>query len=328
MNQLDRRSRDKNAPARLGQAEKRLADSVFAALTHDYTPERWQAILLAASDIETLQATGSAIEAGPIPSLRPEWVSAIDDGSPEVQIALALGSSAADYKRGRPVDSVRHHWLPLEDGARRFKISDKRLVNDVRVVASGRDAIRDLASVVERRLIEAGTNGERGSRLIAAPGCGARLDDLAAFLAGQLDVEKIAGLARAFMAIRWDRWRSEYLPKQSPQTNHDAQPDEAWLAIRLACLPFALGPGQDIPADERIVRLLNVNNASRAIEIARNRIRSVGIRPPFQFGTADPETARLWAAALAFPINHPTAMKIVSLLDPRFNPNMKGMLHV
>lgn len=310
---------------------RRLADAVFAALTHHDTPEHWtawQAIFLAGADIEAIQTTGSGIEAQPIPSLRPEWVSAVDDGSPEVRLALALGSSAAEYKRGRPVDPVRHHWLPLEDGARRFKISDKRLVNDVRVVASGRDAIRDLASVVERRLIEAGTNGERRSRLIAAPGCGARLDDLAAFLAGQLDVEKIAGLARAFMAIRWDRWRSEYLPKQSPQTKHDAQPDEAWLAIRLACLPFALGPGQDIPADERVVRLLNADNASRAIEIARNRIRAVGIRPPFQFGTADAGTARLWAAALAFPIDHRTAMNLVSILDPRFNPITKGMPHV
>ncbi len=328
MNQLDRRSRDKNAPSRLGQAEKRLADSVFSALTHDHTPERWQAILLAAADIETLQATGTGIDAGPIPSLCPEWLSAVDDGSAELRLALALGSSAAEYKHRRPVDSARHHWLPLEDGARKFKTSDKRLVNDVRVVASGRDAMRDLAAVVERRMIEAGMKGERRSRLVAAAGCGARLDDLAAFLAGQLDVEKIVGLARAFMAIRWDKWERRHIPPQPPISKYDAQPDETWLAIRVVCLPFALGKAQDIPADERVFRLLNANNASQAIEIARRRIRAVGIRPPFQFGTADAETARLWAAALAFPINHYTALKLMSVLDPRFNTNKKGILHV
>ena len=46
MDRVQRRSRDKHAPARLVHAERRLADAVFAALTHDYTPDRWQAILL------------------------------------------------------------------------------------------------------------------------------------------------------------------------------------------------------------------------------------------------------------------------------------------
>jgi len=326
MNNVERRSRDKNAPARLAHAERRLADAVFAALTHDHTPGRWQAILLAAAEIESLQATGTAIEAGPIPSLRPEWISAVDDGSSEVRLALALGSSASEFRRGRPIDPVRHHWLPLEDGAYKFKTSDKRLVNDVRVVATRRDAMRDLAAVLERRMIEAGMKGERRSRLVAASGCGARLDDLAQFLAGQLDVEKIVGLARAFMAMKWSDLRGHHLPQQPPHSKYDAQPDEAWLALRLVCLPFALGPGQDIPADERVVRLLNANNASQAIEIARRRIRAVGIRPPFQFGTADAETTRLWAAALAFPIDWHTANKIAQRLDPRLKP-MKGLQH-
>lgn len=326
LHRLARKERPK-PPDRLVQGYKRLADAVFAALTHDHTPDRWQAIMLAAADIEALQATGSAIEAGPIPPLRPEWVSTVDDGSPEIRLALALGSAAAAYKHGRPVDPVRHHWLPLEDGARRFKTSDKRLVNDPRVVASGRDAIRDLAAIVERRLIDAGMAGERRSNLLAATGCGAQLDDLAALLAGQLDVEKTVGLARAFMAIRWDRWSRQHFYQQSPRSEHRTQPAEAWLAIRLACLPFALGPGQDIPADERVVRLLNANNGVRAIEIARNRIRAVGIRPPFQFGTADAETAHLWAAALAFPIDWTIAKRIAETLDPRLK-SQKGLQHV
>ena len=71
MDQLQRRSRDKHSPARLIQAERRLADAVFAALTHDFSPDRWQAVLRAAVAVESLQATGTAIEAGPIPSFSP-----------------------------------------------------------------------------------------------------------------------------------------------------------------------------------------------------------------------------------------------------------------
>ena len=319
---IHRLARKKNAPARLGLAHRRLADAVFSALTHDDTPDRWQAILEAAAAIESLQATGTAIEAGPIPPLRPEWATAIDNGSPEVRLALALGSAAAGYTHeGRPIDPVRHHWLPLERGARRFKTADKRLVNDPRVVTSGRDPIRDLSALVERRLIEAGMKGQRRSRLVAAAGCAARLDDLARFLNGSLDLDKLLGLARAFMAIKWDQWSRVHNLRVASSTE---VPEESWLAVRLACLSWPLTRDKDIPADLRIVRLLSGAEGFRAIEIACTRLRSVGIRPPLQAGVTDPASAHLWAAALAFPINRGSALRAAAILDP----SMKGPLHV
>lgn len=320
MDRVQRRSRDKNAPARLVHAERRLADAVFAALTHDHTAERWQAILLAAAEIESLQATGTAIEAGPIPSLRPDWVATVADNSAEFRLALSLGSAAASYFNNRPSDPVRHHVLALEPGARRFQTADKRLVNDPRVVVSGRDPLRDLAAIVERRLIEAAQSGQRRSRLVAATGCGARFDDLARFLSGEVDLDRLFGLARAFMAIQWDRWSREHLP---PLVKSTETPEECWLAVRLCCLPFGIDDMHDIPADERIVRLLISGDAARAIEIARRRLRSVGIRPPMYAGTTDPEAARRWAAALAFPIHRDTALRAAAILDP----SMKGVLH-
>ena len=91
LDRLQRRARDKHAPARLVQAERRLADAVFAVLTHDSSPDRWQAVLRAAAAVEALQSRGTAIEAGPILPLRLEWISAVDDGTHEVRLALALG---------------------------------------------------------------------------------------------------------------------------------------------------------------------------------------------------------------------------------------------
>jgi CRISPR-associated protein Csx17 len=321
MDRFQRRSRDKNAPSRLIHAERRLADSVFAALTHDHTPDRWQAILLAATEIESLQATGTGIEAGPIPALRPDWVSAVAEDSAEFRLALALGSAAAGYTRdGRSFDQVRHHVLPLEPGARRFKSVDKNLVNDPRVVVSGRDPLRDLASIVERRLIEAAQQGQRRSRLVAATGCDARLDDLSRFLSGAVDLDRLFGLARAFMAIKWDQWSHDHLPRTNASTE---TPDECWMGVRLCCLPWSLAGDRDIPADERVVRLLLSGDAVRAIEIVRQRLRSVGLRPPMYAGVTDEFSARLWAAALAFPIHRSTAIHAASFLDP----SMKGLLH-
>lgn len=321
MDRVQRRSRDENAPARLVHAERRLANAVFAALTHDHTPDRWQAILLAAAEIESLQAAGTGIEAGPIPSLRPDWVSAVAEDSAEFRLALALGSAAASYFKDRPSDPIRYHFMPLETkNPRRYLIRDKSLVNDPRVVVSGRDPLRDLAAVVERRLIEAAQSGQRRSRLVAAQGCGARFDDLTRFLSGAVDLDRLFGLARAFMAIKWDQWSREHLPTTTSLTDI---PEECWLALRLCCLPWPLAGDQDIPADERIVRLLISGDAVRAIEIARQRLRSVGIRPPMYAGTSDARTARRWAAALAFPIHRSTAIRAAAILDP----SMKGLLH-
>jgi CRISPR-associated protein Csx17 len=57
LDRLQRAARGKNPPARLMQAERRLADAVFNALTHDDANDRWQAILRAAVAVESLQAT-------------------------------------------------------------------------------------------------------------------------------------------------------------------------------------------------------------------------------------------------------------------------------
>lgn len=318
MDRVQRQSRDSNAPARLVHAERRLADAVFAALTHDYSPDRWQAILLAAADIEALQATGTAIDEGrmtPIPPLRPDWVEAINDRSTEFRLALALGSAAANYHENKPSDPIRHHFLPLESGARKFKIADDKLEKDARVVAFGHEPLSDLAAIVERRLIETTQKGQRRCPLVAAAGCGARLDDLTQFLSGAVDLDRMFGLARALMAIDWNKWTQKWVPTVSSKHNLE-HPDEGWLAVRLCCLPFAIDENHDIPAEERIVRLLVSGDAARAIELAKQRLRSVGIRPPIYAGTTDSETARRWAAALAFPIHRTTARQMIEILDP------------
>jgi CRISPR-associated protein Csx17 len=321
LDRLRRCARDKNAPARIVQAERRLSNAIFAALTHDYSPERWQAILRAAVAIELLQAAGTAFEARPIPPLRPEWVSAVDDGTVEVRLAVALGSAATGYSRGgHPIDSIRHHWLPLELGAYRFKISEKRLAKDSRVVMFGRDVLADCAAVVQRRLIEGGMKGQRHLPLVAARECGARLSDLAEFLGGSIDLEKVLDLARAFMALRWEHWRLNRAPIANPSSN---QPDETWLALRLASLPWPLSKNQNVPAEPGIVRRLLAGDSAGAVSIAIARLRAAGIRPPLQAGITDVHTAKLWVAALAFPIDRGTALRAAATLDPK----MKGLIY-
>jgi CRISPR-associated protein Csx17 len=301
LDHLQQLARNKNATARLIHIERRFADAVFAVLTHDDSAERWQAVLLAAAAVEAIQNSGTAFQAGPIPPLSPEWVTASNDGSVEWRLARALGSAAAKYETdGRVRDPIRHHWLPLEQGARRFRQHDKRLPRDARVVIGGRDAITDFTAVVERRMIEAAQRGRRCLPLVPAHGCGAHPADLGAFIAGNVDTNRVSVLARAFMAVRWDRWSTE----ASSEAPEGAWPDEAWIALRLACLPWPLDKDRNIPADEAIARRLRSGDGVAAVDVALRRLTAAGLRPPLRGATADAVTARLWAAALAFPVSH------------------------
>jgi CRISPR-associated protein Csx17 len=318
MDRLQRIARGKNAPGRLVHAERQLADAVIAALTHDETPGRWQTILLAAAAVEGLQATGCGFGAGPIPLLRPEWIAAAGDEI-EVRLAAALGSAAAEYtKTRRRRDPVRHHWLPLEPGARRFRVSEERLAKDPRVVMKGRDAIADCAAVAERRMIESAMKGTRQLPLMAAPGFGAQLSDISALLAGKIDLDRVLNLARAFMAVNWD---------SSPSASNERPPrgavlpPEGWLALRLTCLPWPLSPDRKIATEAGLVRRLLAGDSAGAIGAALAHLRSAGIRPPLQGGVTDKNSGRLWAAALVFPIDRGAAWHAATVLDP----TLRGM---
>lgn len=313
LNRLHRLSRSEKATDRLARVERWLADALFAALTHDETPERWQAVLVAAVAVEEVQVGGTGFEAGPIPPLDPAWLAAADDGTSEWRLARALGSGAGSYSRaGRPTDSVRHHWLPLDARSCRFLQEERRLRRDPRAVATGRDPVVDLGSLVVRRLIEAAKAGDRTLRLTAARGCGAHPEDLARVVAGEVDLRRVSALARALMAVRWDRWHPpgfESLPRGE-------WPDEAWMALRLAHLPWPLADGRSIKTDESIVRRLLAGDGAAAVQAALRRLRAGGLVPPLSGACTDPATARLWAAALAFPIDPACAAAMADYFEP------------
>jgi CRISPR-associated protein Csx17 len=297
---LDRlRHEADDAPARLSASVGVLSDAVFDVLTRDAEPTRWQSVLAAIDDVERVQTSGTAFKVGPCPTLSADWLGASADDSPEWQLALSLGSAARRYKNGRPFDSVRAHALPIDPkkGWTYAVGADRRLVNDPRVVMTGRDPVSDLVALVERRLVEASQRGGRTLPLVAGYGAGARLDDLARFLAGEVDLERVVTLGRALMALDWKHAR---LPRVRIDSRGD-RPDEAWEALRLCGLPFAVRE-RSIPTDPAMFRRLASGDAAGAVELALRRLRASGLRPPLVAAIADASTARRWAAAFAFPI--------------------------
>jgi CRISPR-associated protein Csx17 len=64
-----------------------------------------------------------------------------------------------------------------------------------------------------------------------------------------------------------------------------------------------------------ILRHLETGDAAGAVELATRRLQAAGIYPAIRVASASFQTARLWAAALAFPISQHTAMDFVRRLD-------------
>jgi len=289
-----------DAPARFAASVGVLSDAVFDVLTREAEPARWQSVLAAIEQVERVQASGTAFNVGPCPSLSSAWLDAALDSSPEWRLALSLGSAARGYKDGRPFDSVRAHALPLDPKKGwSFAISaDKRLLNDPRVVMKGRDPLNDLIALVARRFIEASQSGNRTLPLVAVYGAGARLDDLARFLDGEVDLERVVALGRALMALDWGRAR---LPRVRIDSR-GARPCEAWDALRLCALPFPVCD-RTIASEPAMYRRLASGDAAGAVDIALRRLRASGLRPPLAAAIADTATARRWAAAFAFPID-------------------------
>jgi CRISPR-associated protein Csx17 len=269
-------------------------------------------VLGAIDEVERVQASGTAFKVGPCPTLSPGWIDASADDSSEWRLALSLGSAAHRYRDGRPIDSVRAHALPLDPkkGWSYAIGADKRLVNDPRVVMTGRDALSDLVALVQRRLVEASQTGSRTLPLVARYGAGAKLDDLACFLAGEVDVERVVALGRALMALDWRR-----VPLAPARVvSRGDRPDEAWEALRLCALPFPVLE-RTVSIDPAMFRRLASGDAAGAVALALRRLRASGLRPPFAAAIADPSTARRWAAAFAFPIDPAVAAAMANRFE-------------
>jgi CRISPR-associated protein Csx17 len=315
-------ARNNNAPNRLKLTERRLADALFSVVQHPDEPSRWQSVLLALAEVEAVQVTGSGFRCGPVPRLKPEWVEAANDNSAEFRLALSFALQARGFSRetGMPLDAIRRHWLPLEQD-RPWKFATTGTAGQTRlqigpdVVMQGRRGIDDAIALVERRLIEAAQRGERRLPLQAAARTAAHPADLAAFIAGAVDVERVFPLGRALMALNSELWPQQYIALNRPQRSDWR--DDAWLTIRLAMLPWPLPDGRRIGVDPAILRRLESGDAATAVELALRRLRAAGVYPAVRAASVSPETARLWAAALAFPISRRTAMDFVRRLDPQ-----------
>lgn len=266
-------------PARFSSALRRIDDAIFE-LARTGRENWWHAerLVRAVGRLAEISAISPGVQelVPPLRGLSRRWIEVCGPG-PEPRLAVALASV------GPP--SIRRNVEPVE-------ISDHGVKWQPRtpaVVWRGRALETDMANVLERRVVDAlaETADISGHPLLG--GREAELDDVRAFLAGEVDDERLTELFRAFLALEPDALQPQREnnngPASGPVQQTRALPRD-YVLLRLMFTPklHGLHGGEVIRMEPRpeLVRLVRVN-PQRAVDFAVHRLRILGL-PVFSKG--------------------------------------------
>jgi CRISPR-associated protein Csx17 len=226
-------------------------------------------------------------------------------------------------------DSIRRHFMPLDewDPSRpRFELDERgRPKPDPEHVCLGRDLVADAIALVERRSIWARSSSndrERAPRLPlqARKHCEATLEEVGAWVRGEVPNGDVLDLALPLLALDWAQIPSEG-PLVPPEPG--GVPEPMHLLFRLAHLPFDV-PVTDaegkreaavtVRLDPEPLRRLAAGDLDGALRVTLRRLEASGLRPVFRHGVTTPSLARRLAASLAFPISQRDAARAARLV--------------
>ncbi len=333
-----RRTKDNNVPLSLGAVARQTQEALFAVCRHDAAPTEWRELLVALGDAElALLRSGKNPARRPLPRLSPGWIAAADDGTAQgrtaLRLALALASQHRPPGKTDPTlrDSVRRHFIPLDEGDRerpRFRLDDRgRAEKDPEHVCRGRDLVTDAVALVRRRSIWARTSNPERERapqlpLWAAGACEATLEEIGSWVRGEVSDNAVLGLARPLLALDWSEIASPGSGSGVPATPGGV-PEPLQMLLRLAHLPFDIPVEGSIGAAEVAVtvrfdpeplRRLAAGDLDGALKVAVRRLGASGLRPVFRRSVGKPGLARRLAASLAFPISRDDAARAAHLV--------------
>ncbi len=263
----------------------------------------------------------------PVPLLSAAWLTAAQEDSQEFRLALALAAMRANGAVGalrtnlEIVSPTKWGWTWAEAQDR------------YATVWAGDNLPRNLQAVLERRMMDATRAGLDGLPLESA--FPARLEDLCAFLTGQIDDARLSEWLWGLMLIDLSDARWDDLAPTS--TSAPTQPlPRAYALLKLVFLPkyhaLQTEGGKPIKPEPAILSHLRAERLSDACQAAARRLRASGYVPmpgPASGGRArrvdytlpKPVQARL-AAALLIPVSKPERLQAL-VLRPSSDP--KGL---
>ena len=257
----------------------------------------------------------------PVPVLSEAWLAAAQEDSPEFRIALALAAMRATGQVGalrtnlEVVSPTRWGWTWAEPKDR------------YAAVWAGDDLPRNLQAVLERRLLDAERVGLEGLPLESH--FSASADDVTAFLAGQVDDERLIEWLWGLMLIDLGKASREDL--QLIQAGAANQPvTRAYALLKLLFLPtyhaLKTEGGEPIEPEPSILSHLRAGRLNDACQTAARRLWASGYVPmpgpmsgrglrPVSYTLPQPMQARL-SAALLIPVSRPEHLVRLVLRTP------------
>jgi len=284
----------------------------------------------------------------PVPPLSTTWLAAAqEEDSPEFRIALALAAM-------RDTDGVGALRTNLEVVARnKWGWEWAKPEERYSTVWSATSLPRNLQAVLERRLMDGARFGLESLPLESHFSAGA--DDITAFLAGQVDDERLAEWLWGLMLIDLSKagWEDLAMPKrrslESPELIdlskagwEDLAPPRpvprAYALLKLLFLPryhaLQTEGGKPIKPEPSILTHLRAGRLNDACETAARRLRASGYVPmpgPMSgrglrlasYTLPQPMQARL-AAALLIPVSQPEQLQEL-VLRPSSEPAIEAV---
>lgn len=316
--------RGKGAPAGMLALGRGLDDELFR-LAEDASSEAVQKVLIAIGALAFETGRRPKLrESLPPPFLSAEWTKAADDGSREFALAAALASLDAATTDESFCMPFRRHLAPLGRAKGRDAWDDTTEAHAL-AVWTGRNLVRDMGRVLERRLIEAqrkvfvrraGSDKPPGPELPLHGWRTAPLSAVAAFLERRTDDDRIAALAAGLAWARTSAPTSESLARE------DALPF-AYAALKPLCTHSGIEneTGRRLVDPLPLVRLLCADRGDEAAGLAQRMARGAGLPTPFASRSqiAAPMPERL-AAALLFPLAPRAIGRLIARAYPEMNP--------
>ena len=324
MERLRSSAASSGAPAGLGPVLRRIESAVFEFCQRG-DASGLQNVLIAVGHAQRwLSKSGLRKESDrgrgvpPLHSLSHSWLESADDGSAEFRLACALASIRHEQAPGeRRVGPIRENMEPVDIGGRTGWKEDS-----VSFVWTAGDALANMLAVLERRCLEGRMQSLKDAHTPLNSANPARLDDIAAFVAGSVDAQRVVELALPLSFVR-------YWPHAKADVSRQAAPDflpVAYTAMKLTLLPGKFEwPKHDISVEIRMepkmVALLRAGRMMEAYQVARRRLWASGLSSLLaQPGIADRSACgyRL-AAALLFPLDRSSysALAEHALMVPR-----------
>ena len=288
-----RAGRDKNAPAAVASALRELEESMFA-LCEVTSPTQVMRVLVRLGACERVLAKrpGWARSKGvrPLQDLSPQWLDQAYDGSAEFRLAASLASLKGS-------SSIRTYFEPVEDSRQlQFK---ERIDRDV--VWHDGDFIDVLNAVMHRRILQIRRDGEAS---YGDQSCmHAWQQDIAAFIAGRLDMQRIADLTWSLMLVDLSQLEREPFARPDQPSAH---PDALYTLMKLCFAGRSIHAGGvqvKVPLVPAIHRHAADGDGRRASEKAARRLRGSSLTPMVDRVLVNREPARHAAAALLFPLD-------------------------